>query len=173
MDVENKENRRSSLCEINSCPTEETKLKEILNNPEYFSPYDDLAFVMYVDTDIAKIIKNMEIKKHLAVISKFKANAGIILIFSILDERFEYARKLKNAMLKLRVAGEKLGKYELEKRHAIEVEDYDRARYKKNQIDQYRNEIYEELHVEQLMETQGVSGSSFFEYTNTILKREG
>lgn len=59
-------------------------------------------------------------------------------------------------MSKLRLAGEKLGKYELEKRHAIEIEDYDRARYKKNQIEQFRSEVYAELHVEQLMEANGV-----------------
>lgn len=65
------ENRRNSLNEINTVSTtEDMKLKEVLNNPEYFSPFDDLAFVMYVDTEIAKIIKTMEIKKHLAVISK-------------------------------------------------------------------------------------------------------
>lgn len=47
------------------------KLNEIINNPEYVSPYDDLAFEMYVASDIAKIIRDMEIKKYLAVISKF------------------------------------------------------------------------------------------------------
>lgn len=33
------------------------------------SPYDDLAFEMYVDVEVANIIRDMEIKKHLAVIS--------------------------------------------------------------------------------------------------------
>lgn len=59
-------------------------------------------------------------------------------------------------MVKLRTAGEKLGKYELEKRHAIELEDYERARHKKNQMEQFRNEIYEEICVVQLLETNGV-----------------
>ncbi|XP_074035706.1 centrosomal protein of 104 kDa isoform X2 [Leptinotarsa decemlineata] len=130
------ESRRLSVAEKD----DEAKVSDIMNNPEYISPYDDLAFLMYVDVDIARIIKEMELKKHLAVI----------------NERFEYARKLKNAMGKLRVAGEKLGKYELEKRHAIEIEDYERARHKKNQMDQFRNEIYEEIRVEQLMERNGV-----------------
>ncbi|CAG9813741.1 unnamed protein product [Phaedon cochleariae] len=134
------ENRRSSISETE----DEAKLYDIMNNPEYFSPYDDLAFLMYVDVDIAKIIKEMEVKKHLAVIR----------------ERFEYARKLKNAMVKLRVAGEKLGKYELEKHHAIEIEDYERARHKKNQMDQFRAEIYEELCVEQLMEQNGICSTN-------------
>lgn len=73
-----------------------------------------------------------------------------------LDERFEYARKLKNTILKLRVAGEKLGKYELEKRHAIEMEDYEKARQKKNQVDQFRTDIYQDLSIEQLLEREGV-----------------
>lgn len=59
-------------------------------------------------------------------------------------------------MVKLRVAGEKLAKYELEKRYAIEVEDYDKARFKKNQMDMFRSEIFEELSIEQLMEYNGV-----------------
>ncbi|XP_060527673.1 centrosomal protein of 104 kDa isoform X2 [Cylas formicarius] len=116
-----------------------SKLEEITNNPDYTSPYDDLAFEMYVATDVAKIIRDMEIKKYLAVTK----------------ERFEYARKLKHAMLKLKSAGEKLGKYELEKRHAIELEDYDRARHKKDQIEDFRNEVFQELRVEELLETNG------------------
>lgn len=41
-----------------------------MNDPDYASSYDDLAFEMYVDTEAAKIIREMELKKHLAVISK-------------------------------------------------------------------------------------------------------
>ncbi|XP_022908235.1 centrosomal protein of 104 kDa [Onthophagus taurus] len=130
------ESRRSSTSEI----TLTEKLQDILNDPEYTSPYDDLAFEMYVDTDVVKIIRDMEVKKHVAV----------------LNERFEYARKLKQTMQNLRDAGEKLGKYELEKKHAIEMEDYDRARYKKNQMDEYRNYVYQQLNVEQLLEENGV-----------------
>ncbi|KAF7267295.1 hypothetical protein GWI33_019484 [Rhynchophorus ferrugineus] len=116
------------------------KLHDIINNPEYISPFDDLAFEMYVATDIAKIIRDMEIQKYLAVI----------------NERFEYARKLKQAMLTLRTAGEKLGKYELEKRHAIELEDYEKAMHKKNQIEQFRRETFQELSIDELLETNGI-----------------
>ncbi|KAI4468648.1 glycine- glutamate- thienylcyclohexylpiperidine-binding protein [Holotrichia oblita] len=130
------EKRRSSNTDTNVLD----KLQHILNDPEYSSPYDDLAFEMYVDTEVVKIIKDMEIKKHLAVLS----------------ERFEYARKLKQSMECLREAGEKLGKYELEKRHAIEMEDYERARHKKNQIDEYRTYVYQHLAVDQLLEENGV-----------------
>lgn len=83
MELENNESRRNSVNEIIN---EDTKLQEILNNPEYFSPYDDLAFMMYVDIDIAKIIKTMEIKKHLAVISKYAHNSLNILECSFKQE---------------------------------------------------------------------------------------
>lgn len=46
------------------------KVENILNDPDYVSSYDDLAFEMYVDNDVAKIIREMEYKKHTAVISK-------------------------------------------------------------------------------------------------------
>lgn len=56
----------------------------------------------------------------------------------------------------LREAGEKLGKYELEKRHAIEQEDYEKARHKKNQIDEFRSGAYREINLDQLLEINGV-----------------
>lgn len=59
-------------------------------------------------------------------------------------------------MESLRTAGERLGKNELEKRHAIEMEDYERARHKKQQMEQFRSEIYKQLKIEELMETNGV-----------------
>ncbi|KAF7990486.1 hypothetical protein HCN44_000291 [Aphidius gifuensis] len=108
-------------------------------NPHYTSPYDDLAFEMYVDREVAKIIRQMEAKKLQA------AEA----------ERFEYASKLKIAMEILRKAGERLGKYELEKKYAIALEDYDRAKAKKSQAQQYRKEVYDSLGVDDLLEING------------------
>lgn len=40
----------------------------LVNNPKYTSPYDDLAFEMYVDQEVASIIRTMEVKKQQAVI---------------------------------------------------------------------------------------------------------
>lgn len=60
------ESRRLS----NAASSMEDRVQDILNDPEYISPYDDLAFEMYVDNDVAKIIREMEYKKHQAVISK-------------------------------------------------------------------------------------------------------
>lgn len=49
----------------------QTDIQYNLNNdPEYFSPYYDLSFTMYVDTEIADIVREMDIKKRLAVKSK-------------------------------------------------------------------------------------------------------
>lgn len=56
------------------------KVKAIMNDPEYSSPYDDLAFEMYVDTDVANIIREMELKKHVAVISKTKSSRVFFLV---------------------------------------------------------------------------------------------
>ena len=48
--------------------------------------------------------------------------------------------------------GEKLGKAEVEKRQAIDNEDYDRAKYKKQQMDEYRRQAYEKLRVNDLLD---------------------
>uniref|UniRef100_V9IHE7 Uncharacterized protein KIAA0562 n=1 Tax=Apis cerana TaxID=7461 RepID=V9IHE7_APICE len=94
---------------------------------------------MYVDREVAKIIRQMEAKKLQAVE----------------EERFEYASKLKVAMENLRKAGERLGKYELEKKYAIALEDYDKAKAKKAQAQQYRQQVYQSLEVQDLLELQG------------------
>ena len=47
------------------------------------------------------------------------------------EERFDYAKKLKEAMSDLLMVGEKLGKFEVEKRRAVEMEDFDTAKRKK------------------------------------------
>lgn len=73
------------------------------------------------------------------------------------DERFEYARKLKEAMTELRSAGEKLGKLELSKTQAIQNEDYGKAKKKKIQMEEYRAQVMIENRVDDLLEKNGVS----------------
>lgn len=107
--------------------------------PDYISPLDDLAFDMYQDPEIARIIRKLEKKKQEAV----------------LQERFDYAKKLKTAILDLQKVGEKLGKYEVEKRQAVENEDYDKAKLKKVQMEEYRLQIYHDLNLGDLLETTG------------------
>lgn len=84
-----------------------------------------------------------------------RLNFKLCLHFS--EERFEYASKLKVAMENLRKAGERLGKYELEKKYAIALEDYDKAKAKKAQAQQYRQQVYQSLEVQDLLELQGVN----------------
>ena len=52
--------------------------------------------------------------------------------------------------------GEKLGKFEVEKRQAVENEDYDKAKLKKVHMDEYRIQVYKDLHVHNLLEIDGV-----------------
>lgn len=53
--------------------------------------------------------------------------------------------------------GEKLGKYEVEKRQAVENEDYDKAKLKKVQMDEYRQQVYEHLQIGDLVDISKVS----------------
>jgi len=109
------------------------------NRPDYISPLDDLAFDMYQDPEIAQIIRRLERKKQEAV----------------LQERYDYAKKLKTAIVELQKVGEKLGKMEVEKRQAVENEDYDKAKLKKLQMDEYRLQVYKELNLNDLLELSG------------------
>lgn len=43
-----------------------------------YSPYDDLAFVMYVDTEIADLVRDLDERKR-------KAVSGTILVFGIIN----------------------------------------------------------------------------------------
>eukprot|EP00794_Sanderia_malayensis_P015314 gene15314-16891_t len=103
---------------------------------DYISPLDDLAFDIYQDPETAQLIRKLELKKQDAV----------------LEERFDYAKKLKQAMADLHKVGEKLGKIEIEKRKAIEMEDYDLAKVKKLQGDEYRLHVYKQLDLYDLLE---------------------
>ncbi|CAL4074672.1 unnamed protein product [Meganyctiphanes norvegica] len=55
----------------------------------------------------------------------------------------------------LRTAGERLGKYEIEKRHAIETENFERAKLKKGFIEDYREQVYRALEIDDLLERKG------------------
>ncbi|XP_034667177.1 centrosomal protein of 104 kDa isoform X2 [Drosophila subobscura] len=105
---------------------------------------DDLLFSMYVEESIVKYIRELEQRKTLAVSS----------------ERFEYARKLKLCMTALRTAGERLGRYSLAKRQAVQQEDFTTAKLRKEQMEMYRAAVLRQLQVQQLLETQGVQSSN-------------
>ncbi|XP_065061516.1 centrosomal protein of 104 kDa-like isoform X2 [Rhopilema esculentum] len=110
------------------------------SRPDYISPLDDLAFDIYQDSETAQLIRRLEAKKQDAV----------------LEERFDYAKKLKQAMADLQKVGEKLGRFEVEKRRAIEIEDYDMAKAKKLQADEYRLHVYKQLDLPDLLEIKQV-----------------
>ena len=60
------------------------------------------------------------------------------------------ATGLYTALLLLQV-GEKLGKYEVEKRQAVEGEDYERAQLRKLHMDEFRLHEYREIGVHNLL----------------------
>lgn len=111
--------------------------------PDYISPLDDLAFVMYQDPEIRKIIQSLDKKKCDCVVS----------------ERFDEAKRLKQAISELYKIGERLARYDLEKRQAIEEEDYEKAKQKKLQMQEYRSETYRQLRENNLIEYIEVSNS--------------
>lgn len=48
--------------------------------------------------------------------------------------------------------GERLGRYEVEKRCAVEREDYDLAKQKKQQMEEYRLKVYQQLELHNLLD---------------------
>ncbi|XP_077998414.1 centrosomal protein of 104 kDa-like [Glandiceps talaboti] len=107
-----------------------------LNRPDYISPMDDLAFDMYQDPEVGQIIRKLDVRKNEAV----------------LQEKYDLAKRLKQAIADLQKVGERLGRYEVEKRRAVENEDYDLAKIKKIQMDEYRLQIYKQLELHDLLD---------------------
>ncbi|XP_057606579.1 centrosomal protein of 104 kDa isoform X3 [Hippopotamus amphibius kiboko] len=105
---------------------------------DYISPLDDLAFDMYQDPEVAQIIRTLDERKREAV----------------QRERYDYAKKLKQAIADLQKVGERLGRYEVEKRCAVEKEDYDLAKEKKQQMERYRGQVYEQLRLHELVDAE-------------------
>lgn len=103
---------------------------------DYISPLDDLAFDMYQDPEVAQIIRRLDERKREAA----------------KKERYDHAKKLKQAIADLQKVGERLGRYEVEKRCAVEKEDYDLAKEKKQQMARYRAQVYEQLELHGLLQ---------------------
>uniref|UniRef100_A0A9J7YYC2 Centrosomal protein of 104 kDa n=1 Tax=Cyprinus carpio carpio TaxID=630221 RepID=A0A9J7YYC2_CYPCA len=100
------------------------------------SPLDDLAFDMYQDPEVAHIIRLLDQKKQ----------------DMVREERFDLAKKLKQAIADLQKVGERLGRYDVEKHSAIEREDYDTAKQKKEQMEAYRLTVYKQLELHDLLD---------------------
>ncbi|XP_041129339.1 centrosomal protein of 104 kDa-like isoform X2 [Polyodon spathula] len=136
--------------EMESTPTKEQLIEHYLHNThedsaldgtylgklDSISPLDDLAFDMYQDPEVAQIIRKLDEKKQDAVRM----------------ERYDLAKKLKQAIADLQKVGERLGRYEVEKRCAVEKEDYDVAKLKKQQMDEYRRKVYLEIELHSLLD---------------------
>lgn len=101
---------------------------------------DDLSYCMYVEESIVDIVKQLEQLKQRAVE----------------DERFEYARKVKLCMNCLRSAGERLGRYALMKRLAVQKEDFTTANLRKEQMEIYKKVIFGRLELDKLLESEGL-----------------
>lgn len=110
-----------------------------INKPDYISRMDDLAFDMYQDAETAALIRKLDERKRGAV----------------KEERYDYAKKLTAVISDLYKVGEKLGKYEAEKKKAVELEDFDLAMEKKRQSDEFRLYVYKQLDIQELLELDG------------------
>uniref|UniRef100_A0A8C2JXS2 Centrosomal protein of 104 kDa n=1 Tax=Cyprinus carpio TaxID=7962 RepID=A0A8C2JXS2_CYPCA len=108
------------------------------------SPLDDLAFDMYQDPEVAHIIRLLDQKKQ----------------DMVREERFDLAKKLKQAIADLQKVGERLGRYDVEKHSAIEREDYDTAKQKKEQMEAYRLTVYKQLELHDLLDISQVKHPS-------------
>ncbi|CAH0403059.1 unnamed protein product [Chilo suppressalis] len=108
------------------------------SEPSY-SPYDDLAFVMYVDTEIADLVRTLDEKKKIAVA----------------EERFEYARRLKSAGSALAAAGIRVGRWRLRKRTAAARDDFELARRMRDRIADALAGIKEDPQLLRLFEEDG------------------
>ncbi|XP_062855158.1 centrosomal protein of 104 kDa isoform X2 [Trichomycterus rosablanca] len=100
------------------------------------SPLDDLAFDMYQDPEVAHIIRQLDDRKQ-----------DMVRL-----ERYDLAKKLKQAIADLQKVGECLGRYDVEKHSAIEREDYDTAKQKKEQMESYRLRVYQQLELHDLLD---------------------
>lgn len=110
-----------------------------INKPDYISRLDDLSFDMYQDPETAALIRKLNDKKQEAV----------------QQERYDYAKKLTAVISDLYKVGERLGRYEVEKKKAVEMENYDLAMEKKRQSDEFRLYVYKQLDIQELLELDG------------------
>ncbi|XP_015771072.1 PREDICTED: centrosomal protein of 104 kDa-like [Acropora digitifera] len=112
-----------------------------LEVPSYSQDHDAVSDIIACDEDpeTATLIRKLDDKKREAVQL----------------ERYDYAKKLTAVISDLYKIGEKLGRYEVEKKRAVELEDYDLAMEKKRQSDEFRLYVYKQLDIQELLEMKG------------------
>ncbi|XP_038590771.1 centrosomal protein of 104 kDa-like [Micropterus salmoides] len=121
---------------LNSTQLEAALDTTFMGKCEFISPLDDLAFDMYQDPEVAHIIRLLDQKKQ----------------DMVRQEKYEQAKNLKQAIADLQKVGERLARYDVEKRCAIEKEDYDLAKKKKELMEEYRRSVYQQLEVHNLLD---------------------
>ncbi|KAK5863247.1 hypothetical protein PBY51_000293 [Eleginops maclovinus] len=121
---------------LNSTQLEAALDTTFMGKCESISPFDDLAFDMYQDPEVAHIIRLLDQKKQ----------------DMVRQEKYEQAKNLKQAIADLQKVGERLARYDVEKQCAIEKEDYDQAKKKKEMMEEYRKSVYQQLEVHHLLD---------------------
>ncbi|XP_023132028.2 centrosomal protein of 104 kDa isoform X1 [Amphiprion ocellaris] len=159
---------------FNTIPSREQLIEHYLNSTqlevaldttfmgkcESISPLDDLAFDMYQDPEVAHIIRLLDQKKQ----------------DMVRQEKFEQAKNLKQAVADLQKVGERLARYDVEKRCAIEKEDYDLAKKKKEVMEEYRRSVYQQLEVHNLLDMTTITratDSSLAQHPSPLLPSPG
>ncbi|XP_062283422.1 centrosomal protein of 104 kDa [Scomber scombrus] len=126
---------------LNSTQLETALDTTFMGKCESISALDDLAFDMYQDPEVAHIIRLLDQKKQ----------------DMVRQEKYEKAKNLKQAIADLQKVGERLARYDVEKRCAIEKEDYDLAKKKKEQMEEYRKSVYQQLEVYNLLDMEMIT----------------
>ncbi|CAL8106994.1 unnamed protein product [Calicophoron daubneyi] len=110
----------------------------IQKNPDFIPPTEDLAFDIYQDPEVANIIRSLEKQKEVMV----------------LQERFDQAQKIRDAITALQRIGERLGRLAMEKQQAVEVENYECAKQKKLEMEEQRAIMYREFDLSNLLSSR-------------------
>ncbi|XP_019205505.1 centrosomal protein of 104 kDa isoform X3 [Oreochromis niloticus] len=145
---------------LNSTQLEAALESTFMGKCESISPLDDLAFDMYQDPEVAHIIRLLDQKKQEMV----------------RQEKYEEAKNLKQAIADLQKVGERLARYDVEKQCAIEKEDYDLAKKKKELMEEYRKSVYQQLEVHNLLDMTMVTRaaeSTLAQYPPPVMSSPG
>ncbi|XP_054637674.1 centrosomal protein of 104 kDa-like isoform X1 [Dunckerocampus dactyliophorus] len=129
---------------LNSTQLEAALDATLAGKCDSMSPLDDLAFDMYQDPEVAHIIRQLDQKKK----------------DMVCQERYEQAKYLKQAIADLKKAGEHLARFDVEKQSAMEKEDYDLAKKKKDEMDEYRQSVYQQLEVHNLLDMTMITNAA-------------
>ncbi|XP_061760797.1 centrosomal protein of 104 kDa isoform X4 [Nerophis ophidion] len=129
---------------LNSTQLEAASDATLLGKCDAMSPLDDLAFNMYQDPEVAQIIRQLDQKKQ----------------DMARQERYEQAEYLRQAITDLQKAGEHLARFDIERQSATEKEDYDLAKKKKDEMDEYRKNLYQQLKDHDLLDMKMITNAA-------------